>query len=393
MRILFLMKYFEVGGQEVVTSTLASKFLDHQHDVTIVSFNKPSETMLERLDKRIIFYTLHNFVNSKKNVIALQKILLEKNIDTVINQWGLPYIAIKVLKSASKELNLKIISVYHNTPDVNSRTQNIEISLRKTKNIIKQKYLLLKLYLYREITSRSMRYVYNKSDIYILLSQSFIEKFQRVTRLKDISKLAVLPNPVTINSTNYIYNPIKKEKEILYVGRIDYNQKRVYRIIETWALLEKKYPNWKLTIVGDGPERESIECLINKLSLQNIKIEGFQDPRKYYERASILLLTSEYEGFPLVIVEAMCFGVVPIVYGSYSAVYDIITPNVNGHILPYLKDGFKTEEMAKAIAIFTEEPDLLQNFGRNAILSCKKFEIDSIYEHWLKIFNQLSVQI
>ena len=60
--------------------------------------------------------------------------------------------------------------------------------------------------------------------------------------------------------------------------------------------------------------------MISNLQLKHVKLEGMQYPRQYYERASILLLTSDFEGFGLVIVEGMAFGVIPIAYGSYSAV-------------------------------------------------------------------------
>ena len=104
---------------------------------------------------------------------------------------------------------------------------------------------------------------------------------------------------------------------------MDCNQKRVLRILQTWALLEQRYPDWRLTIVGDGPDRVNLENQVFESQLENVSFEGFQNPRGYYERASILLLTSEFEGFPLVLPECMSFGVVPAVYGSYSAVYDI----------------------------------------------------------------------
>ena len=109
------------------------------------------------------------------------------------------------------------------------------------------------------------------------------------------------------------YGANKKENEIIYVGRLDNTQKRVYRILETWNLLESKFPEWRLTFVGDGEEREAMQHLGNQMGLKRIQFEGFQTPRKYYERASILILTSEFEGFPLVIAECMSFGIVPVV--------------------------------------------------------------------------------
>ncbi len=140
-----------------------------------------------------------------------------------------------------------------------------------------------------------------------------------------------------------------KQKEVIYVGRLDYNQKRVYRVIETWALLDKEYPDWRLTIVGDGAERKNLEKLTQDLNLHNISFEGFRRPEEYYKRASLLVLTSEYEGFPLVLAESMSFGVVLVVYGSFSSAYDIIRSGENGVVVKPNGEQFSTEAMAEVV--------------------------------------------
>ena len=92
------------------------------------------------------------------------------------------------------------------------------------------------------ITAASMRYVYKYSDIYILLSESYRLEFIEFAKIKNPTKLLVQTNPVTIDTSGFTFNPANKQKEIVYVGRIDYNQKRVYRVIDIWALLEERFP-------------------------------------------------------------------------------------------------------------------------------------------------------
>ncbi|WP_208946881.1 glycosyltransferase family protein [Bacteroides xylanisolvens] len=103
------MKYYSLGGVEMVTNVLASRFLDNGCRVSIVSFIEPSNEILCRKDSRIIYYLLSGFNTSKKNIDQLRNILIEEKIDIVINQWGLPYVPIYVLKKASKGLSLKNI--------------------------------------------------------------------------------------------------------------------------------------------------------------------------------------------------------------------------------------------------------------------------------------------
>lgn len=385
MNILFLMKVFEVGGQEVVTATLAKNFVDHGCNVCIASFKKPSFLMIERVDKRVSFYTIGSFQFSNENVKNLRNVLIRNKIDIVINQWGLPYIPAKVLVYAKRGLSVKTIAVYHNSPDTNARIKDVEIAIDKTTNLIKKKILFVKKVFFTAITCISMRYVYKNSDLYMVLSPSFVEKFKKFTYIRNLSKLVVQTNPVTVDYTDYNYVTEKKRKEIIYVGRIDYNQKRVYRVIDTWKLLEKSFPDWKLIIVGDGVERLNLEKQVQRLGLQNVFFMGFQEPKSYYERSSILMLTSEYEGFPLVLAECMSFGVVPVVYGSYSAVYDIIKHKENGIIVPPQLGRFDAKAMANALSILMRNELERKKMAEKAVYTGRNdYSLETIYDSWKK---------
>ncbi len=246
---------------------------------------------------------------------------------------------------------------------------------------------------FKAITSKSMRFAYNHSDRYMVLSPSYVEHFKKFTGIKNPTKLLVQTNPVTIDTSGFTFNPSNKQKEIIYVGRIDYNQKRVYRVIDTWNCLEERFPDWKLTIVGDGPERKNIEELVKEKGLKHVSFEGFQQPIEYYKRASLLILTSEYEGFPLVLAECMSFGVVPAVYGSYSAVYDIVEDGKDGIILQQDKaKGYDAEEMAKKIAEVMNSAKVLNSMAENSIEKSKVYNIDKIVKQWDKLFYNLKNQ-
>ena len=387
MNILFLMKYYSLGGVEMVTNVLASRFLDNGCRVSIVSFIEPSNEILCRKDSRIIYYLLSGFNTSKKNIDQLRNILIEEKIDIVINQWGLPYVPIYVLKKASKGLSLKIFSVHHNSPKTNGRLKGIEITMSVTNNKFCALILCMKKVLTYYVTSYSMWYVYQKSDKYILLSDSYIREFLSFTRVKKATKLVVITNPITIPYIEEYEKILSyKRKEIIYVGRIDYNQKRVYRVIEVWKLLEKKYPDWKLIIIGDGEEKSKLEEQSFQLGLKRIVFEGFKNPLEYYKYASLLILTSEYEGFPLVIPEGMAWGVVPCVYGSYSAVYDIVKDDVNGIIIEPQKDEFDAENMAERMSLLMCDNVRLKLMAKAAKQMSNQYSLDVVSDSWYKLF-------
>ena len=301
----------------------------------------------------------------------------------------MPYIPAKTLKRAIRGLDVKTIAVYHNDPSTNGRLKEVEIAIEHCDNPIKLSLLKFKLWTYRKITSASMRYIYRNSDRFMVLSQSFISHFENFTGKRNAQKLIVQTNPVTIKQPSETLDLNDKQKEVTYVGRLDYNQKRTYRIIETWALLEDRIPDWRLTIVGDGPERENLERLTRDLNLQHVRFEGFQRPEPYYKRASILILTSEYEGFPLVLAECMSFGVVPVVYGSYSAVYDIIKDGENGLIVKPQNGEFKAEAMAKALEQAMTDEDKRHDMAEKSIATSQNYSLDVIYKQWEGLFNDL----
>lgn len=389
MNVLFLMKVYHIGGIEVVTAVLANSFVKHGHKVCIATFNPPVGMMIEKTDSKIAIYTLGNYECSKANVKKLRNILVENKIDVVINQWGLPYIPCKILNKAKRGLSIKTIAVYHNQIDTNARIKNAKIAITSTNNPIKKFLLNIKKKIVSAITSASMRYVYKHSDVYLVLSESHVDLFKRFTRINNPQKLMVQTNPVTIDTSAFQYAQSDKQNEIIYVGRIDYNQKRVYRVIDTWALLEDKFPDWQLTVIGDGTERENVEQQAKSLNLKHVNFEGFQNPEPFYKRASLLLLTSEYEGFPLVLAESMGYGVVPIVYESYSAVRDIISDGINGIIVPYNSNGYDARLAAHIISGIITDNNKRNSLAMAAIDKSKSYNIENVYSSWENTFKRM----
>ena len=103
------------------------------------------------------------------------------------------------------------------------------------------------------------------------------------------------------------------------------------------------------------------------------------------------MLTSEYEGFPLVLAECMSFGVVPAVYGSYSAVYDIIEDGKDGIILPFDKEKkFDAAMMADRMAAIMESPETLQTLAIQAMKKSKEYSLDKIAKQWEEVMGEIS---
>lgn len=386
MNILFLLKSLETGGLEVVTAVLANKFVAEGHNVCVFSFLGGKNSIAKRFDERIRLSIAEDYSTSKQTVEKLHSVLVENKIEIIINQWGLPLIPIKTARRAANGLDIKIISVYHNAPSFNGRIQKMNIALMECENPLKRMVLKTIKAAYRQVTSHAMGYIYRKSDLFLVLSDCYIEEFQKFTGVKEILKLGVMTNPVTVDKGDYVYESGKKLREIIYVGRLDFVQKRVYRVIDTWNYLEEKFPDWRLTIVGDGDDRANLEGHVKALGLKHVSFEGFKSPIDYYKRASILL-TSDFEGFPLVLAECMSFGVIPAVYNSYSAVCDIIDDGKDGIVLPYHKNGYQAEEAAGMIANIMKDDGKREQMALAAIKKSKEYSVEKIYSEWERVFN------
>lgn len=385
--ILFLLKGLEIGGLEVVTAVLANKFVEEGHQVGVFSFLGGKHSIAERFDKRIKLYQQDDYSQSAENVSKLRKILVDDKIDVIINQWGLPYTPIKTALKASKGLQVKIISVYHNAPSFNGRIQKLNIALMGCENPVKRLGLGMVRWAFGKVTSHAMAYIYKHSDLFLVLSPSYIEEFKRFTGVNDGSHLQVLTNPITVEHDEEGYAFNHKQKEIIYVGRLDFVQKRVYRVIDTWNYLEERFPDWQLTIVGDGEDRENLENHVECLGLKRVSFEGFQKPIAYYKRASLLLLTSDFEGFPLVLAECMSFGVIPAVYNSYSAVGDIVDNGKDGIVIPYHKEGYKADEAADMVAQIMGDDEKREQMALAAVEKSKEYSVERIYGEWKKVLE------
>ena len=155
------------------------------------------------------------------------------------------------------------------------------------------------------------------SNQFVLLSNAY--KKELAFFLPDFpqDKVCAIYNPCTIVCKDD--EIIEKKKIVLYVGRISFAQKRNDLLLHVWKNIELQHADWQLKVVGEGEDLPRLKIMAKEMSLTNISFEGFKSPEPYYKEASVFCLTSAYEGFGLVLVEAMSYGVVPVAFNSYGA--------------------------------------------------------------------------
>lgn len=357
-----------------MTHILANKFTQEGHHCYVFSLHpNTGQTITPSLSEGIELTCINtqNFTEKEMRNF-LRKKLQEWHIDIIINQSGQLLRNTRLAKQASHGLAIKIISVLHNTPDfiINHHATSL---YQKALNLKRRYYL---------------RCCYSLSDAFVLLSSSFIPIFKRLTQIKRASKLTAITNPFTLSVATAKDSHTEKEKMLLYVGRLERKQKRIERILAVWQTLQSHYADWQLCIVGDGPDRQRLENIVYSQQLKNVTFAGFQPPEPFYRQASILLQSSDYEGFGLVIPEAMSMGVVPIVYGSYTSIYDIIQDGINGFISAPKAGIFDLEDFTAKVKLLMDSETQRKEMSQSAILTSSQFTPDNIYQLWEAILKK-----
>lgn len=379
--ILFLVgKYPGFGGVETVTTVLANEFVRRGNNVVIVSFEiTDSRSIQGCLSSQVKLQHLSYPVSKKENIKILRGYICNNNTDIIINQWAIPYYVTRLINKARSGTKARLISVHHNQPDTNFRIEQARINLQQTTGLFKL-FNRIKLEIINKVSSLSLRYVVGKNDRFIVLSPSFVPILSNFIKM-NLSNVRAIGNPLTKTPEQVE----KKKKEIIVVGRIEFNQKRLLRVLDIWKKLSVEFRDWSLIFVGDGPDRGNLESAIKDMRLERIRLTGFVNPIPYYKDASIILMTSEYEGFGLVILEAMAHRVVPVVLDSYAALKDLV-PDGYGIRLPYPFDVDKSVEIIRQLI---QNPMKLQSMSKEAVKSPANFSIEKIADEWENMFKEL----
>lgn len=389
MNILFFYRiYPNYGGVEVVTTVLANKFVNDGHKVTILSIEQPHLELTSQLVDGVEIKKIDYPVFSRKNVGIVKDIIKEKKINIIINQWGLPFNTTRLFRTAIKDSECKLISVLHGSPYTSKVIIKAQDRINNANNVITRLFYYGIKYLKEQVIKSSIRYAYKNNERYIVLSEAFIKPLIDYAKLKHSNNIIAIGNPITIPVNLSDFNLDNKKKQLLYVGRMDFENKRVNRILEIWQSLYKLYPDWELILVGDGPHKEQLIKTVEDNGIERVKFYGFQPdpPIQYYKNASIFLLTSDLEGFGLVIIESMSYGVVPIVYGSYEAIYDIINDGKSGFITPY---PYNKEYTIEKVKFLIEHQEKRQLMAKTAMEEARKFTIESISQKWYNLFDDI----
>lgn len=226
-------------------------------------------------------------------------------------------------------------------------------------------------------TCRRFHIIEKKSDAIVVLTQADAKAWEKA------SHVYIIPN-----ITRFIPQESSscEEQRVIAIGRLTY-QKGFDRLIDAWTIVNRQYPKWRLDIFGEGVRREALDKQIKDNHLEKtVTIHPFtQDILKEYLNSSVFALSSNYEGFVLVLLEAMGCGLPCVAFDCPNGPSEVIRNGENGLLI---KNG-DIEGFANAICYLIKNKEARKEIGRKAQKDIKSYSPEKIMPQWEHLFNKL----
>lgn len=378
------------GGVERVVHNLSRIFVTNGHKVITLSREAPCSNEYDKNQN----FSLNNKTEilSPENTTFAVDLIKKFDINTIIyasHHHDMFELALEI----KKQTNCKLISTYYNCPNallkgISDEFAKIQFSNNSLISKIKQ-YVFLKLGYVIKLRKRKtylrkkFSYQYENSDAFVVESIHYIKILASLIG-KDCHNIYAIPNPISKFNNNLT---ITREKNVLYIARMNIEQKRPDRMLRIWKKVQQHFPEWNLLMIGDGPNKQDMIKYAEELSLTNLKFIGNSELLPYYQCSEILCMTSTYEGFGLVLTESFQNGVIPIAFKSYEAIQDIIQNNTTGILIRPFDENLYAEKLSMLM-----KDQTLRNKYRTNIKNYDletKFGDSIIYKNWLHIFDSI----
>lgn len=372
-KITFLVLHLGYGGIETATINTANSLCD-KYDIEIMSFYNLDNNQANKLNSKIkikylyngnpnkeeFLKSLHNhkIFNTLKEGIKASKILLKKRIKVI-----------KYIKNCKSDYIVSTRCEFSTLLSKYGNNNTVKIAQEHRYHNNDKKYI------------NTIKNKYNNIDYLFALTKCLYNDYKEFLKNNKHTKVELVPNMLYEIPK---YNSKLDKKNIITISRLEYGKKND-DIIKSFSKIKES--NWKLYIIGDGKEFNNLKKLINDLNLNNkVILTGYKNKEeinKYMLDSSLFLMASITEGLPMVLLEAMSYGIPCIAYDVPSGVNDIIEDGRNGYIIKNRNEL----EYIKRIEEVINDSKLRNKLGLNAKEKAKEFSKEKIVNIWKNILK------
>lgn len=222
-----------------------------------------------------------------------------------------------------------------------------------------------------------LRTIEKKADIIITLTKEDAHNWRKAKRVEIIPNFSIMPISELSDC---------ETKRVIAVGRLEW-QKGYDRLLNIWKLVATKHPDWHLNIFGDGAQKSELLNIIKETKINNITIHPYTNNiSQEYASSSICVLTSRYEGFSLVLLEALRHGLPCISFDCPYGPKDLIDNEKCGYVI----ENENINLFAEKLSFLMDHTETRKLFGHAAINKAQSYQIDNIMNQWRRLFESLT---
>jgi glycosyltransferase involved in cell wall biosynthesis len=363
MKLLYVVPNLNNGGGVARVLSIKTNFLIEKfgYEVHILTQNHGNSSLFYSFNEKIVLHDMileganFQFLNNYRKSLNKQVASINPDIiivcDNGLKAFTVPFI-----------LNSK-------TPIIFECHGSIFMEENVSKNMFFSNFLRKLKYSFKSFGA-------SKFNKIITLSEENREEWSKKNSF-------VIPNPIWFSTAK---EADLSQKNVISVGRHTY-EKGFDRLLEIWKKVIVKFPDWNLTIYGKSNPDFDLIALAKKLNIENNITfhEPIKNINEKYLEASIYLMPSRFEGFGMVLIEAMASGLPCISYDCPCGPRAIIKDNYNG----FLIENGNENEFVKTVSNLIDNENLRIQIGKNSKESVNKYDIDEIMNLWDKLFTEL----
>lgn len=348
MKLTFVSSTLHAGGAERVISLLANSFCQKGYEVEIVCINK--HLVFYPIDEKVKVWFAEDEVKSPsilKKVFWLRNHIKNDRPNVVIAFMLEVYC---VTLASLIGVSVPVISSERIDPHFFGRAKGLLrwLLLRRTTHLVVQT---------------------------VRIKDFYSAKLQ--------SRTTIIPNPVT--DKVFSLTPTLKQKRIIAVGRLAY-QKNYPMMFRAFAKVHHDFPDWQLVVYGNGPQKDEIRGVIERLGMEgHIILAGKSDHVvEEMNKSSLFVMSSDYEGMSNALLEAVCVGL-PVISTDVSGARDLITEGVNGYIVPVGNE----RALTLALSSMLSSPEKMDEMGRQSKALAPRFREEQIVGQWEELIKKV----